>query len=196
MTRPKRRNYFIDKRFQTKYLLLTVLGLFVYNLLLLAAIFLPVLLPLGSDLPVAEQAHAARTFLLLHTHIWPAVGLVIAVMGILSIFVSHKIAGPAYRLSTSLQQVTAGDLDISVRLRKGDDLQGLADQVNAHLDELRSFVKTLETDHEILTASIASLEDRLKDDSPDDAAQAEVIAQLRESQKRLANTLNRFNFPE
>lgn len=192
MTTFKRRKYFIDKRFQAKFILMTILGLVVYTLLFLAIIFVPIMLPIGSDLSLAEQAESARIFLLLHSHIWPAVGIVIVIMGVVSIFVSHKVAGPVYRLSTSMKQVTAGDLSINVELRRGDDMQSLAEQINLHLVELRDFVKTLKNDQQQLAAAIEEIED-------DGQAGAggvispEGVKRLQQVRGKLAADLERFN---
>ena len=49
---------------------------------------------------------------------------------ILSIFLSHKIAGPIYRLETDIEELSKGNLRKRVRLRKGDELKTIANQIN------------------------------------------------------------------
>jgi nitrogen fixation/metabolism regulation signal transduction histidine kinase len=43
---------------------------------------------------------------------------------------SHKIAGPMYRLIKSLERMRTGDVSFRVKLRQGDELGELADEVN------------------------------------------------------------------
>ena len=56
--------------------------------------------------------------------------LMTPVIIILSIFLSHKIAGPIYRLETDIEELSKGNLRKRVRLRKGDELKTIADQIN------------------------------------------------------------------
>ena len=46
---------------------------------------------------------------------------------------SHRVAGPAYRLMKSFEEVKAGNLDCHIRLRKGDHLTDVADKFNEML---------------------------------------------------------------
>ena len=61
-------------------------------------------------------------------------------MAILSIFVSHRIAGPVYRFERSAKVIAEGDLSLRIRLRKGDELQELADAFNQMTESLESIV--------------------------------------------------------
>ena len=49
---------------------------------------------------------------------------------------SHRVAGPSYRLIESMKQIATGDLSFRVRLRNGDFLKEVADQMNVMLDAL------------------------------------------------------------
>jgi nitrogen fixation/metabolism regulation signal transduction histidine kinase len=48
---------------------------------------------------------------------------------------SHRVVGPAHRISTSLRKVRAGELE-PIRLRKGDELQSLVDELNLLIADL------------------------------------------------------------
>jgi methyl-accepting chemotaxis protein len=60
------------------------------------------------------------------------------ILFVLSIFASHKIAGPLYRIETAAQAMEKGDLssDLS-KLRAGDELGDLAASLNAAIVKLR-----------------------------------------------------------
>jgi len=67
-----------------------------------------------------------------------AVSLVVGV--VLSLFLPQKIAGPIYRIEQGLKQIGDGDLTTTIRLRDGDRLQDLAENVNKATSSLRSQV--------------------------------------------------------
>ena len=48
-----------------------------------------------------------------------------------ALVISHRFAGPIERLESDLDQILSGDTRHRVRLRKNDDLKGVADRVNA-----------------------------------------------------------------
>ena len=53
-----------------------------------------------------------------------------------SVYLSHKIAGPLYRLQKGLEQLDAGDLRTRIHLRKFDEAQFLASRLNETLQNL------------------------------------------------------------
>ena len=67
----KRKNYFIEKKFQTKYLLLSLLLLLSYTFIFIVVIFAPYIFTLYFDYPLSEKNEAARALLLLHGTVWP-----------------------------------------------------------------------------------------------------------------------------
>ena len=50
---------------------------------------------------------------------------------------SHAVAGPCVRLRRSFERIRRGETDFEVTLRKGDELQDLADEMNLLLAWLR-----------------------------------------------------------
>ncbi len=50
---------------------------------------------------------------------------------------SHRIAGPMYRIKDSLRQIAAGDRDHRIKIRDGDYLSEIVDEMNATLDALQ-----------------------------------------------------------
>jgi nitrogen fixation/metabolism regulation signal transduction histidine kinase len=186
-------NYFIDKRFQTKYVLLTILLLLAYTFIFTIILFLPSILTLLFDYPLAEKAEAARTFLVLHGTVWPTTCAVIFIFGILSIFLTHRIAGPIYRLKHALTELTGGNLDNKIKLRRWDDFQELAEQVNLLADELRSYTNSLKRDHELLSNYIEQLEREIGAESLNTEAGRKIIGQVQEQKKAIAVTLKRFS---
>lgn len=186
------KNYFIDRRFQTKYFLLTILLLGTYTFVFTFILFLPSILTLYLDYPLDEKAEAARTFLILHGTVWPTTVAVILIFGILSIFLTHKIAGPVYRLKQALAELLGGNLDSRIHLRKWDDLQELAAQVNLFSDEMRNYITSLQKDYGQLSTFIDQLEQEIDANKLSLEVGRERIKQVQEKKKTIALTLEHF----
>lgn len=68
-----------------------------------------------------------------------------------SIYISHKIAGPLYRFSATLDEMAKGNVSLRVHLRKSDEAQVLADHFNealAFLDTTLSKIKNIVSEHD------------------------------------------------
>ncbi len=68
--------------------------------------------------------------------------VVVFILGIaiLSIFVSHKIAGPVFRLEETSKMIASGDLTQQITLRQGDELKDLQEAFNQMSESLRRMV--------------------------------------------------------
>lgn len=64
----------------------------------------------------------------------------LAVVAIVTVFISHRLAGPVYRFERSARSVGAGDLTHRVHLRRGDELVDLQDEFNAMVESLQGRV--------------------------------------------------------
>jgi methyl-accepting chemotaxis protein len=191
-----RKNYFIEKRFQIKYMLLTILLLFVYSFIFIVIIFAPYMLTLYFNYPLVEKAEAARAILILHAKVWPGIATIIILFGAISIFITHKIAGPLYRLKKTLSQVTDGDLNIVVKLRKWDDLKDLAEHVNILIGELRTFVTALRNDYNLLSEYMLELEHKIEVKMLTEEEGKEIINKVQESRKNIENALKKFKIKQ
>ncbi|ETR73046.1 MAG: hypothetical protein OMM_07192 [Candidatus Magnetoglobus multicellularis str. Araruama] len=59
-----------------------------------------------------------------------SIPLLVVIMGCCIVF-THKIAGPIYNMENKLEKLLAGENPPLIVLRKGDELQELADKLNA-----------------------------------------------------------------
>jgi methyl-accepting chemotaxis protein len=189
----RRRNFFIDRQFQLKYILLVIFMLFLYTMAFIGILFIPQMLPLLFNSPIDEQAKAADILLLYHKHVWPAVFIVIPLFGFFSIFFTHKIAGPAYRLKKRLQQMTAWDLEPRITLRKGDDLQELADCINLLSDELSAFADALRTNYEVLSNHIDEIQQKVLAGTISEESGRELISRINATRTNISEALERFS---
>ncbi len=81
----------------------------------------------------------------------PGFGLIIVQILLLTIFFSHKLAGPVYRLELAMNRVLDGDYTEEIHLRDGDQLRNLAELTNEVIEQsakLISDLKNASTDSE------------------------------------------------
>lgn len=80
--------------------------------------------------------------------------VVIIELGFLTIFISHKVAGPIYRLAKFAEGLREGDLTTRIYLRKGDELVEVASDFNQTGDFLRdTFKKMMDLNDQALAAA-------------------------------------------
>lgn len=63
---------------------------------------------------------------------------------LVTMYVSHKIAGPLYGLGKSLESIGEGNLNLKIQFRKGDQLKELASQINQMTKNLNEKVQELQ----------------------------------------------------
>lgn len=153
----KRKQYFIHRKIQIKYALLTVSLLVLYTIILLMAIFGPYIIALSSDLPFEQKSEAAEVLLSLHKYIWPGIVFIIIIFGVLSIFITHKLAGPVLVFERMTRNIAAGDLTVRAKVRNGDDLHDLERNLNQMADNLESLLLKMEAQHKKLSSYVTEL---------------------------------------
>ncbi len=145
----RRRQYLIQKPFQFKFALVIFLAMFT----IVGAAFFGVYLfnwKLISNFCIRREIYINlyEIFQIANWSLICQLSFLSILIAVASIFVSHKIAGPAYRLEQNIRLMTKGDLTICSRLRKNDEFQSLADSVESLTqklnDEVRNNRKLLE----------------------------------------------------
>ncbi|MBF0386765.1 MAG: hypothetical protein HQL20_02785 [Candidatus Omnitrophica bacterium] len=143
----KRGNYYISKDFQARFILrfcaLVVLGslativvlyTFCANSTTVSIVGARVKVMTTDDflLPILCQTIVIVTL------------LVGAATVAVTLFMSHKIAGPLYRFKETLKELVAGNFTSQVRLRKGDELSAFSDEFNQMIAVIGEKVRALE----------------------------------------------------
>lgn len=124
-----RRRFYVHP-IQRKYFFLSLVPLIVCSILMVLLLFIPIRLAVrGLIFPPADAANLAELYPVA-VRVWPAVLLSILASGILSVFVTHKLAGPLFRIEQILRGVSEGNLPLAVRIRRDDDLQEFAELLN------------------------------------------------------------------
>ena len=137
----RRRNVYIDKDFQTRFILkfcalvaagavLTIGLLYLLSMQSTTVSFVQARVKVMSTadflLPVMAQTVLIVTVL-------------VSVVSIaVTLIVSHKIAGPLFRFKQTLKELSSGNFSNQVRLRKGDQLIEVADDFNQMITVVRA----------------------------------------------------------
>jgi nitrate/nitrite-specific signal transduction histidine kinase len=177
-----RTHFFIDKKFQGRYMLTFLIPMFVMLLFMLGILYFVSQTMIQSTIrtlkqnldsrivselqdarePAPEQYKAVlegiteyvRTFTdskefqnntLSSLLMVVGGGLVLIIIQIvlLTVFFSHKIAGPIYRFEKACNNMIEGNYSTEIKLRKGDEMQNLAELLNEVMKVSRERLKTL-----------------------------------------------------
>lgn len=90
-----------------------------------------------------DEGKRAAVRQLLFWIIIPGFFLLMVQVLLLTIFFSHKLAGPVYRLEVAMNRVLDGDYTEEVRLRDGDQLKNLAELFNEVISHSGSVMREL-----------------------------------------------------
>jgi general secretion pathway protein G len=135
-----RRRRVVVGGFQLRYVLTSLLGLFVHVVLASAVIVGPLVYLVNRDAPSGTPGWAATSLLALHEHFWPGLGLLFLLEAARVVFMSHRIAGPIYRFRVVLERLAQGDLTQRVRIRDHDYLWDEARALETAIAALRERV--------------------------------------------------------
>jgi len=129
----KRKQIYINMDLQFKYSLVLIFTMFIEMVIVgLAALF--VLSQPKPDIPGANIYFIYRVVL--------GVILFMTLCNItVGVYLSHKVAGPLFRMVMCTKEVANGNLKIQVNLRKGDEMRELEASFNDMTERLRSYVR-------------------------------------------------------
>jgi methyl-accepting chemotaxis protein len=133
------------------------------------------------------RANVLNSFIITETGILLFLGSGVT---LLTLFMSHRIAGPLWRLEQTAKSVGAGDLTLRVKLRDKDQLKGLAEQVNSMIEGLGGLVGGVSDAYDVLNGDVTLLEARSRSaDCTSDAESAAIIRDILESTRVLKDRL-------
>jgi nitrogen fixation/metabolism regulation signal transduction histidine kinase len=86
---------------------------------------------------MAQQAALVRQQHTMLNTLVGALAVMVFLLGVLGILITHRVAGPIYKMKLLLRQVTNGKLKVGARLRKGDELHDFFDVFAQMVESLR-----------------------------------------------------------
>jgi len=158
--RIKRRIYFIEKSFQAKFImkfcgLIGLGGVLTIGLLYLWAKGATTVSIVNSRVIVTTTADFILP-LLIQTVIIVTILVAIATIAV-TLFVSHKIAGPLYRFKKIMEAMGEGDFLSQVKIRKGDQLQDIAKIFDNMIAKNRLKIKALKADLGVFNEKLSNI---------------------------------------
>lgn len=193
----RRRRYFIRKDFQGRFVLRFFLAI------LLGALIFTLILGVFSSHTLTvtyEDSYLRldRTPKALFIQILRAHGVYILILGvvisIVSVFLSHRIAGPLYRLEKSVEEISKGNLSFRITLRRKDEVKELADSINGMIDTLSGRIQDIRLHTDAVRKALAGLSEDLAAEGAASERIRERLAKASDSVENLKRTLSFFTF--
>ncbi len=189
MTQPRyrRRNYFINREYQGRtifhYFLLVIAGSILFSLVFS-------LVSSNTISIVYDNYHLklGTTPDILLGRIFSAQWFFIVVCGaaviLITLFLTHRVAGPFYRFEKSVDAMIRKDISGNIHLRKKDEGKGVAERLNRFNQILAGHLTAVE-----------SLGSEIRDmASADSAPDPAVLEQIREKSEQITSLVNEFTF--
>ena len=127
----KRKQFIVARKFQLKYAGVILLLMFITAGFCSYAIYYTTMILFGEKLanvyPQGQLISIVRT---VNVRILVSVMVISPLVGFLGVWLSHKIAGPIYRMERFLGTMASGDFSGRITLRRGDEMVSLADSIN------------------------------------------------------------------
>ncbi len=159
-----RKVIFIDKRFQGEFILKFVLLLLAGTAVFILAAYLILNRRLEDTYYSAHFAIKSTGEVLLPT-LLALSGVFVVVLGaaafVITLYVSHHIAGPLFAIRRYLENVSRGDLDFTPKLRLKDQTTPLADSLAHALETLNSRLVAIRISTDAVRESSATLSRRI-----------------------------------
>jgi methyl-accepting chemotaxis protein len=160
-----RRNYFVKKPFQARFILIFASLLFMQALILVGyfAFMSCGTLTTGYRGTEFTMENTCDFFLYSFVAAALAAAIVVGIVALVSFLLfSHRLAGPLFRFEKALGDMSRGDFDSRINLRRGDQLQAIqeafnntcekidirAGEIKKDLNELENIIRTNPKDAE------------------------------------------------
>jgi len=142
----RRRQYFIARQFQSRFILKFCLLVIIGSLISGAIIYF-----MSKNTVTTAFDNSRLTIKSTADFILPAVllgsAVVIVLIGLatvwVTLFTSHRIAGPLYRMEKDVEEVAAGNLKKKFFLRNNDELKKLAVSLDVMTENLRLNISSI-----------------------------------------------------
>ncbi|MBI5043924.1 MAG: methyl-accepting chemotaxis protein [Nitrospirae bacterium] len=189
------RQYYIKKEFQARFIikfcLVVILGAIISGIILYASTNQR----LGNTYLESLNAIKVLNDNLISNLIYSSLITVIAISIVtiaITLFASHKIAGPLYRLEKSTETIGNGDFTLETRLRKNDEIKDVASALNEMTGKLRSKMIDIRTDLEEVKESSSDMEAAIKDKRLSEKELKKQITRLSNKIKDLNRAASKF----
>jgi methyl-accepting chemotaxis protein len=132
----QRRTVLIKRALQLKYIGMVFVSVLLASLIVGGDIYYTMAKMVLTENPSLTSSVAQFNWIIMVKLV-----LYLGLMLMISLYVSHRFAGPIYRFEKSAQIVSSGDLTHRVSLRTGDELLELQEEFNGMVASLQGLVQ-------------------------------------------------------
>lgn len=189
------RQYFIKKEFQARFILKFCL------IVILSALISGIILytytnkSMGNTYLESLNVIKLLNDMLIANLIYTGLITIIVISSAaiaLTLFASHKIAGPLYRLEKNVEVIGEGDLTLETRLRENDEITGVAEALNEMTKNLRSNMTDIKNKLEDIKRSGEEIELIIKNKKTSEKEIRGLFERLSKNIKGLNGAASRF----
>ena len=134
----RRVHYLVNRKMQLGFTLRFMFVTLLFALFIGFEVYLTVW-PVVSEFVPHELMHLVRRQVLVRTLLFLVP--IILVIASFTILISHRLAGPLFRIQRTIDEVVRGEDAEDIRLRKNDELKELAEKINELIGVIRKFRK-------------------------------------------------------
>lgn len=158
----QRKTYFIHKKFQTGMIVKNV------SLIIVLAVISSITIYYLTDGELeASYFEAHATIESMRANLLPMIIVInflsVLIISVASVFTtlysSHKIAGPLFKMEKVINEISAGNLDMAVRLRQDDQVKTLGNALDNMTDKLSDKLKSIKS----ISNDMSKVEEELLD---------------------------------
>lgn len=132
----QRKTVLVKRALQLKYIGMVFLSVLVASMIVGGDVYYSLMRVMLTECPsVTDRVVQFNTVLLVK------IALYLGLMLLISLYVSHRFAGPIYRFEKSCQSLSSGDLTHRVSLRTGDELMELQEEFNGMAASLQALLQ-------------------------------------------------------
>jgi len=129
-----RKKFMVERGFQIRFMAVIIVAMVLIALVTGLSIYTAVMQTLvnqfhGESLAVIKYAITSKIFV--------RSLLLIFAIAVISVFISHRIAGPIYKFERILQALAAGEKVQEIKLRKHDEFYRLAQAINSLIRKIQ-----------------------------------------------------------
>jgi methyl-accepting chemotaxis protein len=97
-----------------------------------------------------------------NTRVVLIISFILLIVFVSGIFITHRIAGPLFRINRELDKMIKGDLDVNFKLRKRDELKPLSNKLQLLAEKMKiDKTKLLEVVNELKTTQLNEYQKKL-----------------------------------
>lgn len=129
-----RRKFMVERGFQIRFMAVIIIAMVLIALVTGLSIYTAVMQTLvnqlhGESLALVKHAISVKLFV--------RSLLLIFAIAVISVFLSHRIAGPVYKFERIIDALTAGEKVSEIKLRKHDEFYRLARAINSLIRKIQ-----------------------------------------------------------